>query len=108
MPDLTIENFYACETAEDFLAKVKGSKGTVYEVRFGRVHGKDTMYDWTCTCPAFKFGGGKQCKHIKATIKRGLRCGWNQQFDGGEPVEKDGEKKCPKCGADVIVFQAGV
>jgi hypothetical protein len=38
--------------------KVKGSKGNVYDVKYdsGR---------WSCTCPAFGWSRGKECKHIK-------------------------------------------
>jgi hypothetical protein len=38
--------------------KVKGSKGNMYSVKYdsGR---------WSCTCPAFGWSRGKECKHIK-------------------------------------------
>lgn len=38
--------------------KVEGSKGNVYDVKYdsGR---------WSCTCPAFGWSRGKECKHIK-------------------------------------------
>ena len=38
--------------------KVEGSKGNVYNVKYdsGR---------WSCTCPAFGWSRGKDCKHIK-------------------------------------------
>lgn len=38
--------------------KVEGSKGNVYSVKYdsGR---------WSCTCPAFGWSRGKECKHIK-------------------------------------------
>lgn len=38
--------------------KVKGSKGNVYKVD------NDNGW-WSCSCPAFGFGRGKDCKHIK-------------------------------------------
>ena len=38
--------------------KVKGSKGNVYKVE------NDNGW-WSCSCPAFGFGRGKDCKHIK-------------------------------------------
>jgi len=37
--------------------KVKGSKGNIYKVE------NDNGW-WTCSCPAFGFGRGKDCKHI--------------------------------------------
>ena len=38
--------------------KVEGSKGNVYSVKYdsGR---------WSCTCPAFGWSRGKECKHIR-------------------------------------------
>jgi len=103
MPDFTIENYYVCQTAEDFQTEVKGSKGA-YKVTYGIVYGKDTMYGWECTCKAFQFGKGKPCKHITQVKASGERCGWMQQFDGDEP--KDG--KCPKCGKPVTVVRVAV
>ena len=38
--------------------KVKGSKGNVYNVENYNGY-------WSCTCPAYGFGRGKDCKHIK-------------------------------------------
>jgi hypothetical protein len=40
---------------------VEGSKGKVYEVEVEN-------NKWNCTCPAFGYGRGKECKHIQ-TIK---------------------------------------
>ena len=39
--------------------KVEGSKGNMYDVKYdsGR---------WSCTCPAFGWSRGKECKHIKS------------------------------------------
>lgn len=39
--------------------KVEGSKGNVYDVKYdsGR---------WSCTCPAFGWSRGNECKHIKS------------------------------------------
>ncbi len=38
--------------------KVKGSKGNVYKI----VNDKGF---WSCSCPAYGFGRGRDCKHIK-------------------------------------------
>jgi hypothetical protein len=38
--------------------KVNGSKGNVYNVTYDS--GK-----WSCTCPAYGWSRGKECKHIK-------------------------------------------
>lgn len=43
----------------EFSVEVEGSHCNIYTVRCTSVSG------WTCTCPAFEFGRGKECKHIK-------------------------------------------
>ena len=43
------------------LAEVLGSKGTIYEIRQSQKDGR--VY---CSCPAWRFGRGKDCKHLKA------------------------------------------
>jgi hypothetical protein len=109
MPDLTTEYYYYCETAEGFQMEVEGSK--TYTVRWDRTSHKnyrEVQYDYSCTCHAYKFGRGKYCKHIQQVIDSGKHCNWQQFTDGGEPVEKDGEKCCPKCGSPVRAMGYGV
>lgn len=102
MPDLTIENFRACETARNFKTEVKASNGKdSYVVTYGPSNGP-FQHDWHCTCTAFKFGKGKKCKHISIAAKR--RCGWDEMFDSCEVIDN----KCPKCGEETFVFSAGV
>ena len=91
MPDLTLETYFNCQTAEEFQTQIEGTK--TYTVSFGP--GKEG-HDWTCTCDAFKYGKGKYCKHIKQV--ESSRCGWMQYVHGGEPVQKGHEYFCPKCG----------
>lgn len=91
MPDMTLETFFNCQTAEEFSIEVQGSK--TYTVSFGP---SKEGSDWHCTCDAFKYGKGKYCKHIKQAEP--LRCGWMQYVNGGEPVQKGHEYFCPKCG----------
>lgn len=38
---------------------VDGSNGNMYTVSCY------SDFHWECTCPAYKYGGGKHCKHIK-------------------------------------------
>lgn len=107
MPDLSIHYFYHCESAEHFSTKVEGSKGKHYAVTYGPSRGR-YQYDYHCSCDSFKFGKGKYCKHIEEVKKSGLHCNWQQFIDGGEPVKKDGENRCPNCGAGVYSQGHGV
>lgn len=93
MPDFTIEVYYHCESAEDFTTEVDGK----YTVRWNRMSHKnrDIGYDYSCTCPAYKFRPG-YCKHIKQVIASGKHCNWNQFIEGGKIDPKD--PKCPRCG----------
>jgi len=109
MPDLTTEYYYHCDTAEYWETEVQGSSGA-YTVRWDNISHKnrDVQYDYSCTCWAYKKGRGKHCKHIKQVIASGDHCKWMQFTDGDEPVEKDGEKACPKCGSPVHSMGWGV
>lgn len=97
MPDFTIEIYYHCESAETFATEVDGK----YIVRFDELSHKnpDVGYDYSCTCPAYKFHPG-YCKHIKQVINSGAHCKWMQFIDGGEIDSKD--PKCPRCGKQAI------
>ena len=107
MPDLTIEVYYHCQSAESFTIQVVGQHGT-YTVSYGAMQHGPYEYDYTCTCQAFKFGKGKPCKHIKDVQKLGQHCNWLQQTDGGEPIEKNGQKCCPNCGLPAHARRYGV
>lgn len=112
MGDLSIESFWACESERYYREEVKSSDGSkTYDVKFDEQFGpnKNYQYDWSCSCPAFKFGGGKHCKHILQVKNSGHRCGWNQHIDGGEPNKTvSGEDCCPRCGGEIFAFRAGV
>ena len=107
MPDLTIEVYYHCESAEHFTAKVVGRAGE-YTVTYGPTRHGHYEYDYSCTCESFKFGRGKPCKHIKEIQNSGKHCKWMQFLEGGKPVEKDGQKVCPNCGSPVHTRRYGV
>ena len=99
MPDLTIINEAACESATQHVADVEGSAGRMYRVWFDRTPKGPYQYGWSCECKAFEFGGGKPCKHI-ATVKANY-CGWR-----GMPSQlKDGA--CPSCGRKAIIVPTG-
>ena len=99
--NLTLEPMAMCSSFEQFEVRVKGSKGSTYVVNHGRVAHGDCLYDFACTCAAFKFRTG-HCKHIKAVESQA--CLWHQQSDGGEAM--DG--KCPNCGEKVIGIMCAV
>jgi len=108
MPDLTIEIYFHCASAEHFSTEVKGSKGAKYTVRYGDDPSGRYQYDYTCTCHAFKFGKGKHCKHIEQVKKPGEHCGWMEMIDGGKPVKTKDGYKCPKCGKEAIAARHAV
>lgn len=87
MPDLTAEPMEACERVT-FHGLVPGSKpGTEYRVRIDR-HGHH------CTCKAFQFGDGKECKHIRWAFEHKI-CPWTSLF--GEELQAV-PGVCPACG----------
>lgn len=93
--------FYHCITAEDWSMLVTSSDGKkTHTVSFGKNHKHENHVecDYSCTCEAYKYRKG-YCKHIEAV--KHLHCGWMQFIDGGEPVDKIGEKVCPRCGSYV-------
>ena len=98
MVDLNIEYYWHCDTNENWSMPVKGSRDNTYVVSWNSTghQNESVQYDYSCTCPAYKFGGGDHCKHIKRVSKD--RCGWNQFIDGGSTVIKNEEPTCPECG----------
>lgn len=89
MPDMTIEAYWCCETAQHWRGTIDG-----HAVYWGSLPpSADVGYGFVCDCTGFKYR--KQCRHVKAA--EALRCGWQQFVSGGEPV--DG--KCPRCGGGV-------
>lgn len=111
MPDLTRCFAWTCCTNIWWQTRVNGSKGEVYDVRFEHMPpSHDVQYDYTCTCKAYQYGGGKYCKHILAVRDGGQRCGWNCQL---EPTAQaltleDGHKVCPKCRGPIESIQVAV
>lgn len=100
MPDLSIECHSWCATNESWERKVLGSKGKTYTVRFEALpRGADCSHGFTCECEAFRFGGGKPCKHIKAV--EGERCAWNFEACMGSSEPRPANGKCPKCGGEL-------
>lgn len=108
MPDLTIEIYYHCQSAEDFSMDIPGSKGKTHKVTYGPARHGPYEYDYSCTCHAFKFGKGKPCKHIEEVKKSGKHCKWMQFLEGGKVAEKDGQKVCPNCGLPAHPQRYGV
>lgn len=100
MPDLSYEFYFQCESVENFSVQVQGSKN--YTVSFGLTQ---QGYDYTCSCESFKFRK-KYCKHIEQV--KDQRCGWMQFVHGDQPVEKNSEHFCPKCGNKAVTRRVAV
>lgn len=96
-PELPSELIW-CSSNEKWERLVHGSEGDIYTVSYGLSKQGDPAYDYSCTCPGFKFR--KSCRHI-AEVKS-ERCGFGWSALAGRP-EKMGEK-CPVCGADTCVI----
>jgi hypothetical protein len=108
MPDLSIESFWHCTSAENWQTQVQGKTGT-YTVTFDRHShlNQAVQLDYSCTCPAYKFGKGKPCKHIEAAKKS--HCGWMEFADGGEVKhDANGKPVCPNCGQPVAAMRHAV
>jgi hypothetical protein len=103
MPDLNIESYYWCSTNEDWSTKV--GNYTVTWDRFSHKN-RDVQMDYACTCPAYKFGKGKHCKHIIAA--KSQHCRWNHEAACGSSQPAPKGRKCPKCGAALSVIRVGV
>lgn len=97
MPDLSIERARWCGSNEYWQTTVAGSHGEEYSVVW-------EGHEYTCTCPAFKFRKGKECKHIKQASEHHCRYGW--EAAAGSPIEMG--KRCPKCGEETRVMSYAV
>ena len=110
MPDLTTQYYWQCKTTEGWSKTFKGSTGIDHKVSWNTWGHKnhDVSYDYSCTCPGYKFSKTGTCKHIKQVKASGVHCNWMEFHDGGDAVEKRGEHYCPKCGEGVSVRGWGV
>ena len=93
MPDLSIVNMRMCADLESGLWIVGKYEVSLY------------AQGWYCTCPSFKFGKGKNCKHINS-VQKERQCGWHQQYSA-ERLEGDSEK-CPRCDGETVVVRVGI
>ena len=105
MPELSIVYASWCESNERYEKQVEGKSGK-YLVRFGPTIGGSHAYDYTCSCPAFQYGKCKYCKHIEAV--KDERCCWNHDVIMGSFEEEPTDKKCPKCGGNLLTVKVGV
>ena len=110
MPDLTRMFAWTCCTNTSWDIEIPGSKGAWYKVAFGHMPATHPVqYDWTCTCKAYQYGGGKYCKHIEAVKAAKKRCGWNAELEPtAQVLTRDGENVCPHCGGPVESIQVAV
>jgi len=104
MPEFITEYFWSCESNRTWQIEC-GS----YIVRYDSLHKfKEYQYDYSCTCPAYKYQKG-YCKHILAVKEK--RCGWDQFTSGGDPclvVFGDNKWCCPKCCGPIFSIGHGV
>jgi hypothetical protein len=113
MPDFNIETAWTCATNNYWEKPVKGSKGDLYVVHWGRLSEARIMetgaqHGWQCTCRGYQFRG--TCRHISQVKDGGERCGWNSEM---EPTAEcahdgDGEPCCPECGGSVRAMRVAV
>ena len=104
MRSLDVLPFYMCSSNKFWKHDIKSSDGAkTYQVTFDRLPPSAKYeFGFLCTCDAFKFGKGKECKHIK--LAKEHFCGWHQQLDGGELI--DG--KCPNCNGETVSVMCAV
>ena len=107
MAELDIVSTWTCKTNIDWHCVVQSNSGKKYLVCFERQGpNADVQYDYTCTCPAFKYNKG-YCKHIKLAMPE--RCGWNGELEPtAEALVKDGEHVCPDCEGPIAAVRVGV
>jgi hypothetical protein len=106
MPDFITMYARVCATNLHWQKEVEGS-GNTYTVRFGFMpYPHETQYDWSCTCPAYKRGRGKYCKHIEKVREAKERCGWNAELEPTAQANPD--DTCPCCGGPTEVIPVGV
>lgn len=113
MPDLTIEAYYHCQSAENWQTQVPASDGKgSYTVRWDRTSHlmqRETQYAYSCTCKAYQHGKGKPCKHIEQVKASGAHCNWMEFIHGGEVGwDASGNPVCPRCGGPVGAMNWGV
>jgi hypothetical protein len=99
-----MKTMFCCESVKVWQTIVTGSKGKQYHVTWGNHHrNPSVVLDYSCTCPAYEFGNGAWCKHIKQS--RMKHCGWSSNSHPQKPVPlKDhmGQDICPECGSEIF------
>ncbi len=98
MPDLTYEIHQQCKPP--MVMTSRNGKYTITGI------GRERQFPH-CTCPAYKFGKGKECKHIREAEED--MCGWHSMFS--DEVQTDYQREnqiCPRCGGDTELVYVGV
>ena len=105
--ELALPESWVCACNQHWVKEVRGSKGNFYTVQWAHRPDGPSQYDYTCTCKAYEFGGGKHCKHIRAVDPQ--RCDWTERYDGGEVTrDESDEPRCPKCGGPAVAVKEAV
>jgi hypothetical protein len=101
---MDLQPFAMCRSNIGWQHEIKSSDGKQsYLVTYDRMPpSADYEYGFSCDCQAFKFGKGKECKHIK--LAKEWFCGWHQQHDGGSPING----KCPECNGEITGVMCAV
>ena len=94
------ETAYVCDTNFGWSKEYTGSSGDTYTVTFGFMpRPYPVEYDWSCTCPGFKFRG--KCKHVDAAKKEACRWNWEYEVTLEPGRDDEGRPVCPVCGGPV-------
>lgn len=108
MTDMTVNTYRWCATNEAFNVMLAGSgpsnaPTSYYKVTYGAQNKGPYSINWHCECKAFRFGKGKECKHI---IKaKTMKCSHGFGAVCGSPEAFPIPTVCPKCGGPTAVVQ---
>ena len=107
MPDMGLVPMWMCTSSDSFVTSVPSSQfGKSYECTYGPDPESRSERSWKCTCKGFEYR--RKCKHLRMAESR--RCGWHQQYCGGEAEHTLDEqlKLCPLCHSEALMILVSV